>query len=209
MNTKDKILKAAGEVFGEKGFKAATVREICRKAGVNQALVNYHFKSKKVLYNEIFEKITGEVSSKYPVSAFVDSSMTKEQKLRGIITLLMTRAFGEYGLGSSKHRLRLLSREMIEPTEAMDNHIIIRMSEVKECIASVVFDFIGSDADRDTVMRHVLSIAGQCLYPLFASEAVLRSGMLSGDLRSETEELIEHIYTFSLGALLYAQGDKK
>lgn len=209
MTTKDKILKAAEEIFGEKGFKSATVREICKKAGVNQALINYHFQSKKELYNELFEKIAVEVSSKYPVACFVDASMTKEDRLRGVITLLMTRAFGTYGIGSSKHRLRLMSREMIEPTDAMDNHIVMRMSEVKDCIADVVREFLGADVDEETVMRYVLSIAGQCLYPLFASEAVKRSGMAKVDIRKDSEKLIAHIYTFSLDALKGVQGDHR
>ncbi|MCD8553872.1 helix-turn-helix domain-containing protein [Seleniivibrio sp.] len=45
-NAKQKILEAAMKVFGEQGFRAATVREICKKAGVNIALVNYHSRVK-------------------------------------------------------------------------------------------------------------------------------------------------------------------
>ena len=49
---KARLLEAAGEEFAEKGFAAARVRSICRKAGAaaNPAAINYHFGSKDQLY---------------------------------------------------------------------------------------------------------------------------------------------------------------
>src|SRR4051812_15735966 len=48
--TKARLLEAAGEEFAEKGFDAARIRSICRKAGANLAAVNYHFGDKEQLY---------------------------------------------------------------------------------------------------------------------------------------------------------------
>ncbi len=43
---KARLLHTAGEIFAEKGFHAATVREICQQAQVNIASVNYYFGDK-------------------------------------------------------------------------------------------------------------------------------------------------------------------
>ena len=43
-DTATRVLNAAGPIFAEKGFKDATVREICSAAGVNLASVNYYFR---------------------------------------------------------------------------------------------------------------------------------------------------------------------
>ena len=50
LETRRRLLDAAGEVFAEKGFAKATVREICQKAEANIAAVNYHFGDKEKLY---------------------------------------------------------------------------------------------------------------------------------------------------------------
>ena len=45
--SREKLLEAATDVFAEQGFRDAGVREICRRAGLNQAAVNYHVGSKQ------------------------------------------------------------------------------------------------------------------------------------------------------------------
>jgi AcrR family transcriptional regulator len=51
-HTEQRLLEAAGQIFAEKGFRAATINEICTRAEANIAAVNYHFDSKERLYVE-------------------------------------------------------------------------------------------------------------------------------------------------------------
>jgi AcrR family transcriptional regulator len=51
--TRDRILKAATRLFAERGYEATSIRTLAAKARVNQAAINYHFKSKDGLYREI------------------------------------------------------------------------------------------------------------------------------------------------------------
>ena len=44
--TKQKILNVAGELFAENGFDGTSVDSIANAAGVNKALIYYHFKDK-------------------------------------------------------------------------------------------------------------------------------------------------------------------
>lgn len=52
LGTKEKILRAAHTLFGQKGFDSVSIREISKEAGVNVAAVNYHFENKENLFKE-------------------------------------------------------------------------------------------------------------------------------------------------------------
>lgn len=55
LSTEEKIREAAKNVFIAKGFDGCTSREIAKAAGMNVALVNYYFCSKKQLFKLVFE----------------------------------------------------------------------------------------------------------------------------------------------------------
>lgn len=55
--TRERIVRAATQLFAERGLDGVTTREICTAAHVNGALVNYHFRSKEGLYRECVERL--------------------------------------------------------------------------------------------------------------------------------------------------------
>ena len=54
LNMERKILDAAQELFLDKGFEKTSTTEIAKKAGCNQALVHYYFRTKENLFHKIF-----------------------------------------------------------------------------------------------------------------------------------------------------------
>jgi AcrR family transcriptional regulator len=55
-NIENRIIEAARQVFYEKGYNGAGMREIARKAGVNYALLHYYFKTKDKLFEIVFSE---------------------------------------------------------------------------------------------------------------------------------------------------------
>jgi AcrR family transcriptional regulator len=54
--TSEGILRAALRLMAESGYNGVSLRRICIEAGVNLALMNYHFGSKAQLLQAIFER---------------------------------------------------------------------------------------------------------------------------------------------------------
>ena len=55
ISTEDKILLAASKVFTEKGFSGTRTRDIADEAGINLALLNYYFRSKEKLFEQVMK----------------------------------------------------------------------------------------------------------------------------------------------------------
>jgi AcrR family transcriptional regulator len=55
--TKARILDAAFQRLAREGYSALSIREIAKDAGVNHALVNYHFKSKDQLVISVLDEV--------------------------------------------------------------------------------------------------------------------------------------------------------
>ena len=49
-DTRGRVLAAAREAFGERGFEGASVRDIAARAGVDPALVHHYFGTKQQLF---------------------------------------------------------------------------------------------------------------------------------------------------------------
>lgn len=56
-DTRNRILTAAAGTFAEMGFRAASTRAIAARAGVNQGLITYYFKTKQDLWKAAIEEI--------------------------------------------------------------------------------------------------------------------------------------------------------
>lgn len=55
-DTRDRILRAAREVFSELGYDAATFQAIAVRSDLTRPAINHYFASKRVLYREVVEQ---------------------------------------------------------------------------------------------------------------------------------------------------------
>jgi AcrR family transcriptional regulator len=63
-DTKKRILDAAEQLFGERGFLGTSLRSVTAEAGVNVAAVHYHFGSKEALLSAVIGRRIAPVNEK-------------------------------------------------------------------------------------------------------------------------------------------------
>lgn len=196
--TRDRILLAAGQVFAENGYEAATVRQICAAAEVNHAAINYYFGGKHALYVEAVQLAHRLRYEDVPPPAW-DADTPPEEKLRRFISTMLERMLGEDELGWP---MQLLTREFNEPTEAYRPLVENGIRPQFERLLSVLDELLPPDVDLSRRVKIALSVIGQCMQYRVGRDFV---GLLvkQCDFRSDLdiEHLAEHITDFTLAAL--------
>ena len=191
------ILNAAGEVFAIKGFKDATVREICSKAGVNLAAVNYHFGDKERLYIEAVKDARRVVHDHVPLPDVENAD--PEDALRAIIHTMALRMLNR-NIESWRHEL--LVREFTNPSRACEEMVQEYILPFMEQLLNIIRRLMPSDVPDHTIRQLGISIVAQCAYYRLQERVV---GMLTPEDELEEhftpEILADHITRFSLAGI--------
>src|ERR1700742_2745267 len=88
-STREQLLEVAGVVFSEKGFAAATSKEICERGGANSAAVVYHFGGLENLYREVIQEARSRLAPSEALAAAVARASDPKAKLTAFIRLLV------------------------------------------------------------------------------------------------------------------------
>jgi AcrR family transcriptional regulator len=205
--TRRHLLEAAGEVFAEAGFRDATVREICKRAGANIAAINYHFGDKETLYLEVLRFAHGKALEKYPPLLDVPDDAPPEKKLRAFVHSLLLRIFDK---GPTAWHGKVLLREMIEPTAALDSLVEDRMRPMVAQLWKIVAEILDCPVNDERVRLCGFSIVSQCTFYKHCSPVVSRlfPNKLPQDAAS-IGHLVEHITKFSLAAMKHLPAAKR
>lgn len=197
------MLDAAGEIFARLGFRDATVREICERAGANIAAVNYHFRDKAGLYRAVIKEAYAEAMKRYPVEGAVDPAAAPADQLRGFVRNFVNRLLDD---GRHAWHGQLMAREMVDPTSVLDELAQQFVRPQFERLCGIVRRMLGPGASEDEVVRSACSVAGQCLFYKHARPMIERAipeVRFDADARAA---LAEHVAEFSVRALCRGTG---
>ena len=143
--TRQALLDHATNVFAERGFESASVREITRRAETNQAAINYHFGGKGSLYREVL---------KLAVSALGDASLLDEDTIERVPRDEAVHLFIRQQVtpllkhGQISRYLRIFAWETLTPTPVYRDFIASEKLPVMDLAEKIVRRFLPSTASR-------------------------------------------------------------
>lgn len=198
--TRTEIIEAAGALFAEKGFKATTVANICRAAGVNQAAISFHFGGKEQLYLALVRYGYEYALTEIPWPTW-EPGTPATTKLRDFIVTFLRRAVADR---EPRWPCQLIMREMIEPTKACEEFVRGYVRPSVALLHSILDELLPSDFPQERRLLISQSIIGQMLFYKVA-RPVLQLLQAGNDLLRYDEpyvqRLADHITAFTLAAI--------
>ena len=162
MPTKKKILESAAEEFCAKGYRGTTIRDICQRAMVNVASVNYHFSCKRTLYKNVVEYLYGELDHKsINILEIKTEEEWKQEILSWVQNLLVkiTNASLHY-----KWINKIFFREMLDASEVFPEFFEKNFNPYFSSIEQLIRLGFPSDTDKKTVYIAIFSVISQCIF---------------------------------------------
>lgn len=157
--TRQLLIETAGRVFAERGYADATSKEICERAGVPMASVNYHFGSRDGLYETVLIAAHQQVVSLDELKALAADIEDPAARLRTVFTHLAraaTHAGAPWGF-------RVVLREIITPSAAMPALVEKAIRPKAAFMLSLVSAAMGLPPAHPAVQRGLVFSLTPCL----------------------------------------------
>ncbi len=134
--TKDRLLDAAEQLFGDKGITATSLRDVTALANANLASVNYHFGSKDSLLAAVFERRFRPMNDRRleMLSGFEAEGGERPVSLEQILWAWLEPPFHmrhESG-GAGERYMRVVSRVYADPTHSIHELFLQQFETVRE-----------------------------------------------------------------------------
>lgn len=187
--TRAALMAAATELFAERGFSGARTEEIARRAGVNKAMINYHFGGKGALYETILVSSLTRITDR--LRGLVSSNLPARDLLRALLDTLAD-------LHRSRPALSAMTlREAMSGGQHLSDEALPHFIKVFGMVREIVDRGIREGAFRpvDPLLTH-LTILGSVMF-FFATtpmrERLLREGRLGPTEPPTPERFIDHL----------------
>ncbi|MEO8530063.1 MAG: CerR family C-terminal domain-containing protein [Deltaproteobacteria bacterium] len=197
------LIDAALDLFGTKGFDATSTRELAGRAGVNVALIAYHFGGKDGLR----QAVVGEIARRMTLVAGVPevpSGLSAEQALARLQMIMRQIVGFLVGAREAEPLVNFMLHELAQGGP-MTEVIYQRFVGPKHAELSALWTLAsGRAVGSDQVKLSIFAMIGQVIYFRLGREMVTRkmgwSAMGPDEVRQIGELIAENVRLMTQGA---------
>jgi len=200
-DTQARLLKSACEVFAEKGYREATLAEICERANANIAAANYYFRDKATLYAEAWRRSFQRSLEVYPADGDVPPGAPPEERLRGRIQSILRRI-----ADPKSYEFDILYKELVNQTGLLTDVVQESIEPIRRGLFVLMRELLGEKASDLQVQLCQMSVRAQCFDLIIREQRRKKAAegkKLSGPpfLDVDVTVLADHILRFSLAGI--------
>jgi TetR/AcrR family transcriptional regulator len=193
--SRDRLFAAAAKEFAARGFAGASVDRIADAAGVNKAMLYYHFKSKAGLYGEILRDMFEAVAGRLPLDDA--RGIDPADRIRQVVVAIAREA------EARPHFPAIWLREIAEGGTHVDKGTMAIIAGVLQHVIGAVTDGVAAKRFQPANPLLIqLGIVGPLL--MFFASAPMRKrvpAQLGLAVQLTTEQVIAHIQRVALLSL--------
>lgn len=155
---RERLLFAAKEQFAEHGFEGASARAITDRAGVNSAMLGYHFGSKEHLFKAVVHDILKDITASR-LRAFDALEATWPERVP-IALLIRAYIYPVLDVGGPLERdvavyLRIYGRLYTEPSDVVAHIILNHFTDISNTFVAYIHKSLGLAENKPVILfRH-------------------------------------------------------
>lgn len=204
VETRERILRAAENLFMEHGFADTSLRMITARAEVNLAAVNYHFGSKEALIREVFQRHLAPLTAAR--LAYLDrleaqaqgEPLAPERIVEAIVSPVLQVSRDPVKGGA--RFLRLMGRALSEGTDALQGVLPEHYREVVVRFKAALVRALPAVPETEIVWR-MHFMFGAMAYALAGNDAMQLVATCKVEGADDAEAVIRHLMPFLTAGL--------
>lgn len=196
-DSRKQVFTAAAAEFAERGYEAAGVDRVASKAGVNKAMIYYHFRSKLGVYTEVLRDMFLALGTR--ARTLADGPGSPADKMDAWIVAIVEEASARPWFPP------IMLREIAAGFPNLDPETIVMMQGVFTGIRDIILDGQrdGSFGDADPLLTHLTIMPATLTFFIRESTLAKRSKLPPGPFASPRthDEFIRHMQQTVRGML--------
>jgi AcrR family transcriptional regulator len=194
---KPRLIAAATRVFAQRGYREASVRDICSQADANVAMIKYYFGSKEQLYLQVVLDAFEQLMARHPFPV-ITPDLSGEESLRRFIRWFVGLMLAK---GKDRDLTRLTMREFQDPSPVLSD-IVRRTADPVQALAMQVLDrVIPARTPPATKAKAFSLLMALCTQFETSGPLLERLGLPVPTTPQEVESHADAVTTFALAGI--------